>query len=212
MLMHLVPRLFNRFGDVKIDLLDISIPDINLKLLADKDIVARTPYPNKCYYVACKKTGRKAVNGILVDFEKPVDKFSVVTNWLISTRNKQLKQVQHIVNYTVLDRDFNYATDDPTIWYASYNSVFKNRWPEKYEHLPPIDLHPNMKVFTCDYEPNRGDDIVNHIEDGVIIKRIENYDIPTVEQARLFGNNIRLHGNRMPVVEHAFTSRAMEIV
>ncbi|WP_255653935.1 DUF6012 family protein [Arsenophonus apicola] len=70
MLLHLSPRYYLRYSDVQLDLIDVSVPELNLTLKGGVDIVARTPYPNKCYQIACRKKGRKAINGIFIETDK----------------------------------------------------------------------------------------------------------------------------------------------
>nr|WP_289883625.1 DUF6012 family protein [Xanthomonas arboricola]MDN0205520.1 DUF6012 family protein [Xanthomonas arboricola pv. corylina]MDN0218452.1 DUF6012 family protein [Xanthomonas arboricola pv. corylina] len=43
----------------------------------------RTSYPAKRYQVACRKIGRKAMNGLLIEAAGTVDRFCVVTRWAV---------------------------------------------------------------------------------------------------------------------------------
>lgn len=70
MLIHFCPRLLTPAGfDLPCELIDIRIKEFDLHLLGGRDVVARHPLPDKRYHVACRKSGCKAVNGLLVDVE-----------------------------------------------------------------------------------------------------------------------------------------------
>ena len=64
MLLHLSPTLCNEGQAVA--LVDVHVLPFGLRLVGGVDVVARRPYPNKTYHVACRKVGRKAVRGILL--------------------------------------------------------------------------------------------------------------------------------------------------
>lgn len=70
MLLHLSPRYYLRYSEIQLDLIDVSVPESNLTLKDEVDIAARTPYPNKCYRIACWKKGRKDINGIFIETDK----------------------------------------------------------------------------------------------------------------------------------------------
>ncbi|WP_257385926.1 DUF6012 family protein, partial [Xanthomonas phaseoli] len=82
MLIHLSPRLFEPQGiPTRCELIDIAIAPFGLLLRNGIEVVARRPYPNKRYQVACRKIGRMAMNGLLIEAAGTVDAFRVVTRW-----------------------------------------------------------------------------------------------------------------------------------
>ncbi|HGD4108486.1 TPA: DUF6012 family protein [Pseudomonas aeruginosa] len=53
-----------RFSDCV--LVDVQVPEIGLHLQNGKDLVTRTPYPNKTLLVGSRNIGRKAIAGLLI--------------------------------------------------------------------------------------------------------------------------------------------------
>ncbi|MGV7193595.1 DUF6012 family protein [Xanthomonas axonopodis] len=84
MLIHISPRLLEPRGiSTRCELIDITVAPFGLVLRNGIEVVARRPYPNKRYQVACRKIGRKAMNGLLIETTGTVDAFRVVTRWAV---------------------------------------------------------------------------------------------------------------------------------
>jgi len=60
MRLHLEPKILNKYADIDAELVSVEVPEVGLKLIGDKEIVTRRPYPNKQYQVACRKKGKKS--------------------------------------------------------------------------------------------------------------------------------------------------------
>lgn len=113
MLIHFCPRLLTPAGfDLPCELIDIRIKEFDLHLLGGRDVVARHPLPDKRYHVACRKSGCKAVNGLLVDVEKHVPLFTVDTRWSIDAE----VVLRHRVEYVVLDAEHDAVSDYMLLW------------------------------------------------------------------------------------------------
>lgn len=111
MLLHLVPRLFAcRVNEPECALIDFHCPALGLKLRNGIELVARRPYPNKHYLVACRKLGQKAMNGFLVETTERVREFTTLTRWAVGAD----RIVNHQVQYFVLDEMTSW-TPSPTI-------------------------------------------------------------------------------------------------
>ena len=198
MLIHLVPRLYNQYADVQAELLDVSIPEISLALRNGKDIVARRPYPNKCYLVACRRKGHRAMSGLLVETHRPLQTYTCVTRWAL---NAELV-ITHQVEHQVIDTDLEAASDDLTTWYAM--AGFGNRWPPNlYPDSAPVQVQPRMDIVralsrsAC--SQRSGACFSDTLRpDGIILKRIEHFRLPTIEPGRLFLEE------RIPPLAHAF--------
>src|SRR5262249_3289766 len=108
MLLHIRPRLFS-FLNVAIAALDSDA--LGLHLTA-RELDARRPYPNKEYAVACRRQGRKAIDGILIETPECIERFDIKTQWAIEA----LLLVTHSVDYRIIDRDFHAASDDMMLW------------------------------------------------------------------------------------------------
>ncbi len=200
MIYHIVPKIYNRYTDVDIQLVDIEVPEIGLKLQNNLDVITRKPMPNKCYYVACKKKGRKAINGIFIEHER-LPKYTVITRWAINAETL----LEHVVHYSLLDDDYTCVSSDPTKWYAS--TQFPSRWPDKYIDNVPCNLHPRMDVATkSDQAPAREGDVTdNYNQSGILIRREEFYSVPTIEPDRLFGDYPRVDEGRLPSLQDSFS-------
>lgn len=196
MLIHVAPTIFNPYSDVNVALVDVNVPEFSLKLVGGIDVVSRKPYPNKSYNVVCRKVGRKAINGILVKVDENVRDFSVITRWSFNAE----RIIQHTVNYSVLDNEYECVTDEPSSWHAFGNGKYKNRWP--YENKIPNKLKPTMTILYQDEDTSRDGDVKDIYEEGWLVYRLENLAVPTVEKERLFGDSAILE--RMPLEKHAF--------
>ena len=110
MLLHVRPRLFS-FLNVALATLDSDALGLHL---TGKELDTRRPYPSKEYAVACRRQGRKAIDGILIETPQFIGRFDIKTQWAVEA----LLLVTHHVDYRVIDRDFLAASDDmmPSAW------------------------------------------------------------------------------------------------
>jgi len=197
MLIHLTPKIFNPHAVLNLELVDVNITQFNLSLVGGVDIVARKPYPNKCFSVVCRKIGRKAINGILVKGDDSVRNFSVDTRWCFNAE----RIIKHTVNYSILDNEFGFVTDEPTAWYKYGN--YKSRWPQEVK--TPSKFKPTMTILHLVQDESREGNVRDTFEDGWLVHRLENIGVPSVEKERLFGDKSMIE--RMPCEEHAFEAR-----
>ena len=204
MLLHLVPQIMNRYLGVELELIDVQIPELNVTLKGGKDLVVRKPFPNKSYYVACRKAGRKAMHGLYLEADKQLKNFSVITRWKAKSEHwttEPEKVLTHKVNYTVADTDFDVISDDHTLLYAQFG--FESRWLTDYRIDPPVKTQPRMDVLLCEYH-NHGENISleDEYEDVVMVNRVEEITVPTVEKERLMKRG--MHNDRLPSFEQRF--------
>lgn len=204
MLLHLSPRYYLRYSDIQLDLIDVSVPELNLTLKGDIDIVTRTPYPNKCYQIACRKKGRKAINGIFVKTDKKLTNFTQITRWAV---NGEI--ATHKIHFHILDSDFDAITSEIMMWHAFHDTPFSSRKSEIHENWLPATDQPRMLPIIenkkeCQREQQRL--IYNLVsDDGFIIERTEFFPIPTVETHRI---TVPFWGNkRFPSPDDAFIAK-----
>lgn len=199
MLLHVTPKLYQpaeRFHTAC--LVDIVIPQLGLHLREGKDLVARTPYPNKHYLVAGRKYGRKSVAGIFIESPTNIRTFTVTTRWAVSAEFL----LKHSVEYTILGTDCDAASDNMMLWGNLHRSHggWPCRWPSVAKEWAPNTHAPQMDT----YKSKCGDVCDKHNEHGVIVERFERFQIPTLERERVvMRNNLT---DRMPTVESAFVS------
>ncbi|MFM2588171.1 DUF6012 family protein [Vibrio sp. TBV020] len=190
MLLHLVPQIINRYSNVKVELIDVQLPELNVVLMGGKELVVRQPFPNKTYYVACRKAGRKAIQGVYLEVDKPLTNFSVLTRWKAQSVWFE-KVLTHRVNYMITDTDFNVVSDDHTLQ------------PIHFSSSPPVYTQPRMDVL-IDEHHKRGElsSLKDEDEEGVMVNRVEDITLSTFEKEKLL--KASQHNNRLPTFEQRF--------
>ncbi|WGM03963.1 DUF6012 family protein [Arsenophonus nasoniae] len=204
MLLHLSPRYYLRYSDIQLDLIDVSVPELNLTLKGDVDIVARTPYPNKCYQIACRKKGRKAINGFFIETDKKLTNFTQITRWAV---NGEI--ATHKIHFHILDSDFDAITSEIMMWHPFHDTPFLSRRSKLHEKWIPATDQPRMLPSIENKKKSQREQqrrIYNLIsDDGFIIERTEFFPIHTVETHRI---TIPFWGNkRFPSPDDAFSAK-----
>jgi Family of unknown function (DUF6012) len=194
MLLHIRPRLFCPFGNV--ELVELTIDPLGLHLRGGVDLATRRPYPNKRYAVACRREGRKAIDGILIESSRSVAKLDYTARWVVDAEFV----ATHRVGYKLLDHEFDAASDNMTLWYATSRSLggWSSRWPAWAEGLPPATAEPRMEIIPGD--ASRAGDVLD--ARGRIVERREVFSMPTIERERIL--NPKLDGERTPTLDSAF--------
>lgn len=198
MIIHISPRIYDKLFHSATQLVDIVIPELNITLKNDIDVVVRKPYPNKAYLVACRKSGQKnqkAIDGIFIKTDSNIDKFSVLTRW--TTNHHQI--IEHHVHFTILDHEFDFYTDDPVHWYATGCDKFESRWPGEF--IEPVYLHPRMENIHLADKKSTLSTVIDTTDGRYLIRRIETMDIPSIHPDRLFSEYA---GDRIPSLKDAF--------
>ncbi|EFN0763506.1 DUF6012 family protein [Enterobacter cloacae] len=203
MLIHLTPRYYAKYSDVQVDVIDVEIPELKLILKANVDIVIRTPFPNKNYKVICRKKGRKAINGILVEVDKVVEDFTVITRWAV---NGEISR--HETYYHVSDNEFDAVTEEDFLWSGFFNTPYRARCKQIEEGGTLVKRQSAMVTLTDDLNSNDDDNYwtYNKVDsEGIVRFRAEYINLPTVERERIttsfFGNK------RFPSYEDKFDAR-----
>ena len=205
MLIHVLPKLYVPGGlDAAVRLVDLTIEETGLVLKGDQDLTIRRPYPNKCYWVGCRKVGQKAVAGLFIETEKFLSAYTVVTRWAINADTVLTHRVEHVV----LDGHFDSVSDDMTLWYATCESLgnWHSRWPLCYNGMPPVKVQPRMDVLAPDWGGSKRDVELRDVlsEDGLVIRREERFMVPTIERGRFQGKWAEI--GRLPELKDAFTA------
>lgn len=179
MLIHLIPKLFFKYSN-NVSILSLEIPELNISLTGD-DLVSRKPFPNKCYHVACKRKGKKAIKGILIESEEHLEEFHVETKWLIEGEG----EISHIVHYNIMDNDFSLVSDDFTLMYASSGVLgdFESRWNSIENNFPPCHGQPFME-YVDSVKADKSNVVDSLTFPNTIIHREEFISIPTIEMER----------------------------
>lgn len=204
MLIHVLPTLYvPGYLTMPPRLIDLTIEQLGLVLKGDNDLTIRRPYPDKRYWVGCRKIGQKAIAGLLIDYDKFLNAYTVVTRWAINADTVLTHRVEHVV----LDNDFDAVSDLMTLWYATSESLgnWGDRWPECYAETPPVSVQPCMDVLTSGLGGSKREGDVRDVLSGpgVVVKREERFMVPTIERGRLLGNSWETV--RLPAFGHAFS-------
>lgn len=211
MLIHLSPRLYLAFRNETpaVDLVDITIAELGIHLKGGIDLTTRRPYPNKNYVVACKKVGQKAIDGILIETQDHIDKFTLVARWAI---NASPILRTHRVEYTVLDSEHDTISESMVLWYAACASLggWGSRWPEALAYPAPVHAQPRMDLWPVEQggAERKGRELVDVLApNGLIVERSEKFSLPTIERGRL---SSRMEA-RLPTMDMVFVAMPKEL-
>jgi hypothetical protein len=202
MLLHIRPRLYSPFKAV--ELVDLEISPLDLQLVGAVDLATRRPYRNKRYAVACRKQESKAMDGILIETKSTVDEFVSVARWSV----EYSLLVTHCVHYTLLDRDFDAASDDMTLWKScldNFGQISEDRTPSWAKGTAAVHGEPVMEViaetgdrhWVCPNLVGTLDDV----EKKWIVSRCEVFPMPTIDRGRIVNRELN---ERMPSPNMAF--------
>lgn len=204
MLLFVTPKLLtpSRLGAGR-QLVDVTVPEISLTLRGGREVVARTPFPNKNWVLVGRK-GNPPTDGLLIDVGEAPDVLTVRTRWAINAETV----ITHEIAIVVADRRHDIIAGDSALW-STYGSS-EWRWDDIrlpwMETVGTIRLDPFMPETTSiDLDTVRGAD--DTIADGLVIRRRETLDAPTVERERydwITGFGVR-RTSRMPItpINHA---------
>ena len=134
MLLHLRPRLLLPYSRLPAELVDLRIDPPGLHLRGGVDVIARRPYPNRRYLVACRKAGRRAVDGLLAEAGRWRSEFRYIARWAVDAQFV----VTHDVTLTLLDAEFDLASDSM--------ALFRDRRHPELHRRPPAEAEPTMTV------------------------------------------------------------------
>lgn len=191
MLLHLIPKLSNTYLAASgIKLLDLFIPELKLSLVGGKDLVAGRPYPNKAIYVARKKRGRLPTHGLLIETDRPVERFSMIVRW----EDSMAGIYKHVVTFFVADDDHDAVSMDMTLWGLQPKAAFENRHIfMKAQEGSPMMIQPRIDTRA----EGKGGCYEDRWHKGGHLERIEVFVMPTIERARLWSPGT-LFGHCMP--------------
>ncbi len=195
MLLHIRPRLYSPFRNVS--LIDLEIEPLGVALVGGRDLRTGRPYPNKHYAVACRKQGHKAIDGILIESEAFIEEFRYTARWAVEAE----LVVTHRVDYKVLDKEFDAASDSMILWHACCGELggWSSRMPTQTERSVPVATEPVMEVVPRTVDRRRVSEDV--VEAGRIVSRHECFAMPTIERERILQTRL---GERIPSVQMAF--------
>lgn len=203
MLIHLTPSYFLNYSDISLNLIDIEVPELGLHLNAEKEITVRFPSPNKRLHYVCRKKGRKAIFGILLNTDKYVTDITVITRWAV-----QGEVSTHRVHMHIVGAD-DAATDVIHLWSSVFNTPFRDKSPDLTKNWVPASCQPRMTVTAGD-RPSEREPAIWRLADqaGIIRQQTEYYTAATVEPERL---TTPFKGyDRLPALEDAFNCRVRE--
>lgn len=197
MILHLIPKIMNKFSDVKVQLIGISVPELGLVLEGGVDLKVGKPYPNQTMNVVCKKKGREVFTGFCIETDKQLTEFNVVTEWIIKGKRHQYP-LTHQVQYEVVGEG-EVVTDDHVI----LNMCFRG---EGYMLVdaPPSQTMPRMDILFNGKKHSRDPVAIEdaYWHDGTLVSRKEKIRIKpiSVEQYR---EHQKIGSYKLPSLESA---------
>ena len=203
MLIHLTPSYFLDYSDVSVNLIDVEVPELGLHLQNGRDITVRFPAPNKRLHYVCRKKGRKAVYGILLNTDKHVTDITVITRWAV-----QGDVSTHRVHMHIVGAD-DAATDVIHLWSGVFNTPFGDKAPSLTKNWVPASCQPRLSVCAGD-RPSEREQAIWRLADpaGIIRQQTEYYTAATVEPERL--TTPWRDYDRLPAPEDAFDCTVRE--
>lgn len=120
MLIHIRPMMYSYYPAT---IIDLDLHPFDLHLVAGKDLNVGHPYPNRHYTVGCRKDKRKITDGILVETSSPIQRIRTTARWAVDGE----RVITHVVDYEIVDQDFDAVSDDTVLWLARWNG-WRARW------------------------------------------------------------------------------------
>jgi hypothetical protein len=200
MMLHIVPKLFARPGAAAVAaLIDLTVEPFGLRLRGDVDLDTRFPHPNKRIAVACRKKGRKALNGILIQVPAAVN-FEYTARWAIDAEFVSTHRVMH----RLLDKELDAVSDDMSLWFGTYagngHQGWASRLPAWAQDLSPCQAEPVMEVIATNDSQPVPTDLCSGPHNRIYYRE-QTFDVPTIEMERFYTDTDE---SRMPPRESAF--------
>jgi len=193
MLYHLIPKFYDE-EDNHVAVHQIAVPELNFILNGQQEISARRPYPNKSYLVVCRKKGKKAINGLLLELPDEFRDFTLVTTWKVNV----VYSVTHTVRYRVTGNQGDVVTEDMSLWHKT--SGHPSLWPAEYSNYSPLQIKPCMEFKPSLPRTLQPKDVFGP---SGIQHRVEALSLPVMELER-FNERDSVYG-RLPALSDAFT-------
>jgi len=190
MLIHIRPSCFSEYRQV--DLIDVEIPEFALCLRQGRELNARRPYPSEQWVVASAAAERRAKSGFFIQMPGQYDTFTTIARWSVDAE----EIVKHVVEYQVLDNEFDAVSDDPILWYGIRDEYgrWEKRWPDCIPPDPPEELQPRLQLRS----------------DGGAERTSEVFRMPTLERGRILTCSGTFYpGNPAPNETHAFVGKTI---
>jgi hypothetical protein len=184
MLLHIRPRFLAPHPTRKVELLELHFDPLGI-YLTKTDLASRKPYPNRNYTVGCpRKGGTRAIDGLLIETATLVDRFTATALWAIDGSFEST----HVIHYSILDHDFDFASDNMTLWYAHAPWLNCPAWSDRrpdwwVRHTPTLYSDSYME-----YTPHKSlmETTDSFDDQGRILVRDQAFPMPTIERGRLF--------------------------
>jgi hypothetical protein len=162
-------------------IIDMSIPEVGITLVGGRDVMTRTPYPNKHYVLPCAK-GRKAEQGMLIDVGDAPDEMTLVTRWAIDAERVAVHEVA--IRHAGPRRDV--IATSASLWRAWGHDDWTwddDAWPAWADrNNGAMFMDPRMNELDRGQETMRPRDDV--VADGRVIRRRESLDVTSIGRDR----------------------------
>ena len=200
LLLHIVPSFLGEWMQA-VELVDLTIEPIGLRLTPGRGLAPRRPFPNKRWAVACRRRGRLAMYGVLLDLDWPVGDLIATARWSVDAK----RIVERSVRYRLLDCEFAAASEWRVLWYACSPPLgdWLDRWPTGVPKTGEFSFGPRQEGdFICQGRniwrlPGRG----TFAADDRVVDSEEVRPLPTIEPRRLISLLAR---GRVPRFADAF--------
>jgi len=161
----------------------LSIPELGLNLVEERDLKTGRPYPNKGYFVGGPAFGRKAYDGVLIQANRSLKSFTINLLWELVAG----EQVRHEISVSLMESEFQAVSTSLEKLYGTSESLgnWESRWPDHLAELSPLVGSPSVEFIPTEKSIKRPDTVRDTLENGRIVHRKESLLLPTIEPERL---------------------------
>lgn len=192
MLIHLMPTFYNPYSNLNVSIKKlIFIYDNGFECeIPIEDLALKKPFPNKSYFVVCRRRKNKAFEGLYLHCkENDVRKFTVYEEWETNLNNEYNYTHYHYIEFNLLDNNFEAISQNFLIWNEYKTEIHKNWIPVNCIPKMEFDTDVLKKGVRWDSDVEDG-----YYFDGIIKQRVERYYVPTIPYENLLNHN----QNKMP--------------
>lgn len=212
---HIIPSYFADCPERKIELMELSVPELGLHLTKEAgELQTCKPYPNERYSVGYlqKESGQEHQVGLVAKTEKLVLEFTKTCIWSVHPLPAEADLdvgicVSHVTKYHLLDDDFLIFSDDSILqgaWVMDGMILQQNR---KYQSLGYCDKSV-MEFRNAAFEGLNIKDVYNNLgnlfgKPRVITEREQDIYLYTVNE-HIYTEQSKVNECRYPVLTSAF--------
>lgn len=188
-LFHIAPRFIRAEPAALPELLDVTLPELNIKLQGGTDLRLIQLGLNPKNLVVCRAGDTAATHGFLIQTPQRPATLTVQSRYRLHSDHGG-HTVLHETHHPLLDTEFDGYSTDPRFLDPSERHHFGSRWNGAWGNVlaltPLMQIYPDKRTPLPRYRPVPAEDTLSDAERPVILRRAELLSLPSIEPARLF--------------------------